>query len=108
MFDCVGTDVLFEQSQGYLKPEGKYISLVGGKSQGLVPFVKYNVWWRLVGGNSRTFKIMGLAPSGDLAREVAALVEKGVIKRLPIGSEYSMAEAVEVSVSFEGLRSDRC
>jgi NADPH:quinone reductase-like Zn-dependent oxidoreductase len=97
IFDCVGREDLYNNSIPYLKPEGKYISLVGGKTHGVVPFLKNNLWPKILGGTPRTYKILGLAPNGEYMREVARLVEEGVIKEVPIDSEFSMEQAVEVS-----------
>ncbi|KAB5583621.1 hypothetical protein GE09DRAFT_986167 [Coniochaeta sp. 2T2.1] len=96
IFDCVGDQVLYEKSPPYLKPEGKFICLVGGKTQGVVPYVKNNLWpTRIFWGTPRTYKILGLAPAGELQREVVRMVEKGWIKTVPVDSEFGMEEAVE-------------
>lgn len=72
---------------------------MGGKTQGVVPYVKNNLWpTRIFWGTPRTYKILGLAPAGELQREVVRLVEKGWIKTVPVDSEFGMEEAVEVSV----------
>ncbi|OIW27673.1 zinc alcohol dehydrogenase [Coniochaeta ligniaria NRRL 30616] len=95
VFDCVGHQVLYERSPAFLKPGGKYISLVGGKTHGVLPVLKNNLWPKFLWGTPRTYKILGLAPAGEYMREVAKLVEDGVIKKVPIDSEYSMEQAVE-------------
>lgn len=98
VFDCVGHQVLYEKSPPFLKAQGKYISLVGGRTHGILPVLKNNVWPKFLWGTPRTYKILGLAPSGEHMREVTKLVEEGVIKKVPIDSEFSMEQAVEVSI----------
>jgi NADPH:quinone reductase-like Zn-dependent oxidoreductase len=103
VFDCVGHQILFERSVPYLKPEGKYISLVGGKTHGVLPTLKNNLWPKFLGGTPRTYKILGLAPSGEYMQEVVKLVEEGIIRKVPIDSEFSMEQAVEVSSALANL-----
>lgn len=90
---------MYEKSPPFLKPEGKYISLVGGKTHGILPVLKNNLWPKFLWGTPRTYKILGLAPAGEYMREVVKLVEQGVIKKVPIDSEYSMEQAVEVGTA---------
>ncbi|KAH8906849.1 NAD(P)-binding protein [Coniochaeta sp. PMI_546] len=99
VFDCVGHQILYEKSPPFLKPAGKYISLVGGKTHGILPVLKNNLWPKFLWGTPRTYKILGLAPAGEYMREVVKLVEQGVIKKVPIDSEYSMEQAVEVGAA---------
>ncbi|KAL1866121.1 hypothetical protein VTK73DRAFT_4888 [Phialemonium thermophilum] len=95
IFDTVGDLKLFDHSTHYLKPSGKLISLVGGKTQGVWPFVRNRLWPRLLGGTPRTYRLLGLVPSGSLQRQVVEWVEEGIIKEVPIDSEHSMENALE-------------
>ncbi|KAK1756556.1 putative quinone-oxidoreductase, chloroplastic [Echria macrotheca] len=92
IFDCAGSQVLFSQSPKYMRPEGKFISIVGGASQGVVPWLRNRVP-TFLGGTPRTFQLLLLLPSGKTAREAAELVNKGVIKEAPIDSEFAFEEA---------------
>ena len=96
ILDCVGSHALFAKSTKYLKPDGKFVSIVGGWSQGVVPFVRSKVWPRFLGGTPRSFELFLLGASGQRAKEVAAWVEQGVIKEALVDSEYPMEQAVEV------------
>jgi len=96
IFDTVGNQALFSHSPAYLKPKGQFLSIAGGRSQGVVPFVRNKMIPSILGGTPRTFKILGLNPSGEFAKEVAKWVEKGDIKQVLIDSEYSMDDAIKV------------
>lgn len=98
ILDCVGSHALFAKSPKYLKPDGKFVSIVGGWSQGVVPFVRSKLWPRFLGGTPRSFELFLLGASGQRAKEVAAWVEQGVIKEALVDSEYPMEQAVEVCV----------
>jgi NADPH:quinone reductase-like Zn-dependent oxidoreductase len=95
IFDCVGGQALYRQSPKYLRPAGKFISIVGGSSQGVVPWLRNNVP-TFLGGTPRAFHLLLLLPSGKTAREAAELVSKGVIKEAPIDSEFAFEEADKV------------
>jgi threonine dehydrogenase-like Zn-dependent dehydrogenase len=103
MFDCVGDGVLFEQSQGYLKPEGRFISIVGGHSQGVIPFIKYKLVPTFLGGIPRSYQILGLQPSGTWAGEVLNWVEERLVKEIPIDSELDMNELLQVRWNIQYL-----
>lgn len=65
---------------------------------GIPAVLKNNVWPKFLWGSTpRTYRLLGLAPNGEYMREVVRLVEEGVIKKVPIDSEYEMEQAVEVS-----------
>ncbi|KAL2270627.1 hypothetical protein VTJ83DRAFT_2811 [Remersonia thermophila] len=104
IFDCVGVQTLYEHSPRYLKPSGQFINIVGGWSQGVVPFIRNKMRPRLLGGTPRSYSLFLLSASGDNAREVAALVEQDVIKRAVIDSEFLLEQAVE---AFEKLATGR-
>ncbi|KAL2187740.1 hypothetical protein L209DRAFT_683901, partial [Thermothelomyces heterothallicus CBS 203.75] len=95
IFDCAGSQTLYSCSPGYLKPEGKFISIVGGWSQGVVPYIRNKLRPVFLGGTPRSYDLFLLSASGEIAREVATLVEQGVIKQAVIDSEFPMEKAVE-------------
>jgi hypothetical protein len=97
IFDCIGDQELFSHSPAYMKPSGQLISIVGGKSEGVVPFVKNKLVPSFLGGTPRTYKILGLLPNGPYAREVATWPEKGLAKEVPIDGEFTFDQVVEVS-----------
>lgn len=82
-----------------MKPAGKVISLVGGATHGIWPFLRNSVRPRFLGGTPRTYKLLGLKPAGDLHRQVAKWVNEGLIKEVPIDSEYSMEDVLKVCIS---------
>ncbi|KAL1838168.1 hypothetical protein VTJ49DRAFT_2970 [Mycothermus thermophilus] len=104
IFDCVGVQALYERSPQYLKPHGQFINIVGGWSQGVVPFVRNKMRPRLLGGTPRSYSLFLLSASGDYAREVAALVEQGIVKRAVIDCEFPLEQAAE---AFEKLAAGR-
>lgn len=97
IFDCVGDQVLFEQSPPFLKATGKFICLTGGKSQGVIPYIKNILRPSFLGATPRTYRILGLTPSGDLMRDVVKACNEGGIKQVPVDSEYGFDEVIEVS-----------
>lgn len=102
--DCVGDQQLFSNSTGYLTYNGAFISIVGGPTQGVVPFVRNKLIPTFMGGTARTFKILGMMPSGDRARGVAKWVEDGTLKQMPIDSEYKFGDVVK---AYEKLATKR-
>lgn len=104
IYDCVGDQQLFSYSASYLSPNGALISIVGGPTQGVVPFVRNKLVPTFLGGTARTFKILGMMPSGERARGVAKWVEDGTLKQMPIDSEYKMGDVVK---AYEKLATKR-
>ncbi|AEO58621.1 hypothetical protein MYCTH_2306085 [Thermothelomyces thermophilus ATCC 42464] len=104
IFDCAGSQGLYSCSPGYLKPEGRFVSIVGGWSQGVVPYIRNKLRPVFLGGTPRSYDLFLLSASGEIAREVATLVEQGVIKQAVIDSEFPMEQAVE---AFEKLATGR-
>ncbi|KAK8123665.1 hypothetical protein PG999_003583 [Apiospora kogelbergensis] len=102
--DCVGDDSLFTRSTGYLKPEGRFLCITGGKSQGVYPFLMHQIRPVLLGRTPRSFKILGMGPSGAGAREVAGWAEKGELKEIAIDSEFKMDEVIQ---AYEKVASKR-
>ena len=96
VLDCVGSQALYTSSPRYLKPEGKFINIVGGWSQGVVPFITNKLRPCFLGGTPRSYELFLLSASGETAREAAALVEQGIIKEAVIDSVFPMEQAIEV------------
>jgi len=102
IFDTVGDQDLFSHSPKYLNPKGQLISIVGGSSNGVAPFVRNKLIPTFLGGTPRTYKILALAPNGPFAREVAGWAEKGLVKGVPIDAEFTMTQVIEVSRARAG------
>lgn len=68
-----------------------------------MPFVRNKLRPCLVGGTPRSYDLFLLSASGQIANEVAAWVEQGVIKQAVIDMKYPMEQLVEVS----GLQGER-
>ncbi|KAK4447127.1 putative alcohol dehydrogenase [Podospora aff. communis PSN243] len=102
IFDCAGGQALYDRCPGYLKEGGRFVSIVGGRTQGIVPFVRNKLRPVMLGGTPRGFDLLGLSPSGRIAEEVKGWVEKGVVRETPMDSEYKMEDALE---AFEKLAS---
>lgn len=100
VIDCVGDDTLYQSSPGYLKPDGRYLSIEAG------PFgvLKLCRWWPVMfGGTPRAFINVMSYPSGSSAKEVVSWFEKGWIKEIPIDSTFDMGDAIQVSSLETGI-----
>ena len=86
----------------YLKSTGLFLNIVGGASEGVVPWVKGTLWPKFLGGTPRRYKILGLVPGGNLQREVVRWVNEELIKEVVIDSEYEMEDVIKVSVRRRG------
>ncbi|KAK0712031.1 hypothetical protein B0H67DRAFT_602608 [Lasiosphaeris hirsuta] len=104
IFDAAGSQAIYRRSPAFLKKEGRFISIVGGKSQGVVPFVRNKLLPVFLGGTPRPFSLLGLAPNGNSAKDVAKWVDDGLLKQAPIDQEYAMEDAVQ---ALEKLASKR-
>ncbi|KAH7631423.1 hypothetical protein B0T09DRAFT_103337 [Sordaria sp. MPI-SDFR-AT-0083] len=106
IFDCAGDESIFTNSPGYLKGQGKFISIVGGPSQGIVPYVLHKLRPTWLGGTPREFELLLLLPSKKTVREVGKLIKEGVIERGVVDGDkvWEMEELVE---AYERLRSGR-
>ncbi|KAK8061053.1 hypothetical protein PG997_015274 [Apiospora hydei] len=102
--DCVGDSDLYTRSPGYLRPDGRFLSIVGGPSQGIYPFLMHQIRPVILGGTPRSYKILGMGPSGTGAREVAGWIEKGDLKEVIVDSEFTMDE---VTTAYERVASKR-
>ncbi|KAK3334490.1 hypothetical protein B0H65DRAFT_436704 [Neurospora tetraspora] len=104
VFDCAGSQEMFTKSPGYLKTEGKFISIVGGASQGVVPYIRNKLRPVWLGGTPRAFELLLLIPGKKTVREVGMLVEEGVIERGVVDGVWEMEELVK---AYERLGSGR-
>lgn len=102
--DCVGDDSLYTRSAGYMRPDGRFLCITGGPSQGVYPFLMHQMRPVFLGGSPINYKILGMGPSGAGAREVAGWVEKGDVKEITIDSEFTMDE---VKMAYERVASKR-
>lgn len=98
VLDCAGGQRLYERSVGFLKEGGRFVSIVGGKSQGVVPFVRNKLRPVVLGGTPRRYDLLAMMPSGEQAEVMKEWMEKGVVKEVPVDSEWAMEDAVKVSL----------
>lgn len=98
VFDCAGGQRLYERSVGFLKEGGRFVSIVGGRSQGVVPFVRNKLRPVVLGGTPRRYDLLAMMPSGEQAEVMKGWMEKGVVKEVPVDSECAMEDAVKVSL----------
>ncbi|KAI1419673.1 zinc alcohol dehydrogenase [Xylaria sp. FL1777] len=103
IFDCVGDDMLYYRSLGYLKTDGKYHSIERGPF-GFITEFKFNHWPVLLGGIPRTYSSVFSNPAGSSAREVVSWFERGCIKEVPVDSVFQMEDAIK---AFETLATKR-
>ena len=106
--DCVGNQFLYDMCESYLKPEGVFISIVGGDTEGVVPWIKGTIWPKFLGGTPRKYRILALLPSGSLQREVVQWVDDGHLQEVAIDSEYSMNDVIEVGKTGFSSRPSPC
>ncbi|KAF2680312.1 NAD(P)-binding protein [Lentithecium fluviatile CBS 122367] len=104
IIDCVYDSPLYTSSPSYLSLTGRFITIVGGRTQGIYPFILHKLRPVFLGGTPRRYDVLGLAPNGTLAREVAAWINDGVLKEVVIDSEFPFEEAVE---AYEKLSTKR-
>ncbi|SPO05563.1 uncharacterized protein DNG_08250 [Cephalotrichum gorgonifer] len=104
IIDCVGNQFLYDMCAAYLKPTGTFINIVGGDTEGVVPWVKGTIWPKFLGGTPRRYRILALLPNGNLQREVVQWVDDGHLPEVVIDSEVSVDEVVE---AYEKLASKR-
>ncbi|CAM1507955.1 Fc.00g048030.m01.CDS01 [Cosmosporella sp. VM-42] len=92
IIDCIGNQTLYKRCSGYLKPEGKILSIGGGM---MLPIrAKLPV---ILGGTPRSFSRVNNSPSGAGAKEVGSWLKSGWIKEIPIDSRFDMTDAVQAS-----------
>lgn len=104
IFDCVGSDELFQRSAKYLDKDGVFITVVGGVGAG--PIVRSKLLPVALGGVPRRYKLLALWPDGANAKEVARWIENGEYSKFPRDSEYSMQDAIKVWLSTSASSPD--
>ncbi|KAK4185297.1 hypothetical protein QBC35DRAFT_18470 [Podospora australis] len=105
ILDCAGSQELYSNSPRYLKEQGgKFVTCVGGWSQGVIPFVRNKLRPVILGGTPRPYHLFLLGAQGVFAEEIADYVEKGMIKDGPIDSEFDFEHVVE---AYERLATGR-
>ncbi|KAH8202742.1 hypothetical protein TruAng_003118 [Truncatella angustata] len=104
VIDCVGDDALFTRSPAYLLPTGRFIEVVPGRTRGIYPFLMNQLRPVFLGGTPRQYKILGLAPSGRYAHELAQWIEDGKVREILVDSEYGMKDVVR---AYEKLMTRR-
>jgi NADPH:quinone reductase-like Zn-dependent oxidoreductase len=102
--DTVGDGDLYTKSPAYLKPHGRFVTIVGGPTQGVAPTIKYRLRPVILGGTPRAFHLLALAPSGAQAAKVARWVDEGWVKEAPVDSIHPMEQAIE---AYEKLMTHR-
>ncbi|KAK5659525.1 hypothetical protein OQA88_727 [Cercophora sp. LCS_1] len=95
ILDCAGSQRLFSLSEGYLNEGGRFISIVGGASQGVVPFVRNKLRPVWLGGVPRGYTLLLLLPSGETVQEAVRWLRDGVVKETLIDSEFGFEDAVK-------------
>ncbi|KAK0738867.1 chaperonin 10-like protein [Schizothecium vesticola] len=101
VLDCAGGQRLFERSVGFLKEGGRFVSIVGGRSQGVVPFVRNKLRPVMLGGTPRRYDLLAMMPSGEQAEVMKGWMEKGVVKEVPVDSEWVMEDVIKAYEKLE-------
>ncbi|KPM36726.1 hypothetical protein AK830_g9852 [Neonectria ditissima] len=99
ILDCIGNQTLYKRCPGYLKPNGKVLSIAGG-FMSLVN-AKLPV---ILGGTPRAYLRVNNSPSDARAKETSEWFDNGWINEVPIDSRYEMDDAAQ---AFERLESKR-
>ncbi|ROW04744.1 hypothetical protein VMCG_04717 [Cytospora schulzeri] len=102
IFDCVGSDELFQKCAQYTERNGLFITIVGAVGAG--PILRSKLLPVSLGGVPRRYKLLALWPDGAIAKEVVKWVENGHFKHFLTDSEYSMEDAVK---GYERVASKR-
>jgi NADPH:quinone reductase-like Zn-dependent oxidoreductase len=85
-------------------PTGRFLSVVGGRTQGVYPFIRHKLRPVLLGGTPRRYDVLGLAPNGEMAREVAGWIDDGVLGEVLVDEVFPFEKLVE---AYEKLASKR-
>lgn len=96
IFDCAGNPAIYTNSPKYMRQDGRFLTIVGGRSQGIVPTILYRLRPVILGGTPRVFQLLALVPGGAYARQMVGYINEGAVKEAPIDSEYAMEDAVKV------------
>ena len=107
IFDCIGVKVLYDHCPKYLKPEGKYLSVGAGSFFQSLWMMFITSWWpSWLGGVPRQYKSIMTVATGEQQREVIRWFNEGLVRRIPIDSEYSMENALKVWLSYYSSSTD--
>ncbi|KAK4163847.1 hypothetical protein QBC43DRAFT_300814 [Cladorrhinum sp. PSN259] len=105
VFECAEShDRLFAKADHFLKPDGQFISVIGGWSQGVLPFIRNKMRPTFLGGVPRSYDLFLLGASGEIARKAVEYLERGVVREVLIDSEFGMEDVIE---AFERLATGR-
>jgi NADPH:quinone reductase-like Zn-dependent oxidoreductase len=100
ILDCIGVKALYDHCPKYLKPKGKYLSVGAGTFFQSLWMMFVAAWWPTwLGGVPRQYKSIMAVATGEQQQEVIRWFNEGIVKRIPIDSEYSMEDALKVRFS---------
>jgi NADPH:quinone reductase-like Zn-dependent oxidoreductase len=98
ILDTIGTQLLFDESPAYLKPNGKFINV--GAMEGLVTGIwsmaKNTLWPRLLGGTPRSYTFQQTNPVQETMQYLIKLVEEEKLI-VVIDKVFQMEDALQVS-----------
>ncbi|VUC24946.1 unnamed protein product [Clonostachys rosea] len=100
IIDCVGDDTLFHRSPGYLKVNGKFLSIEGGP----LGHLTLKRLPAILGGTPRGFVNVFSKPTPVSVNMVIGWIERGWMKELPVDSTFQMDDAIQ---AFEKLGTNR-
>ncbi|KAK0631114.1 hypothetical protein B0T17DRAFT_490895 [Bombardia bombarda] len=104
VLDTVGGQGLYEKSPVYMKPNGRFVTIDGGPSQGVLPYIMNKLRPVWLGGTPRAYSILLLSPAQRTVQELARWVNDGLVREAVVDSEFAMEEAVE---AYEKLQTKR-
>ena len=98
ILDAMGTQLLFDNSPGFLQPNGKYINIgaMEGLAAGVWSMAKNSLWPRLLGGTPRSYTVQQTNPDKNGMLYLIRLVEEGKLV-VVIDSVFEMEDALQVS-----------
>ncbi|KAM7183267.1 NAD(P)-binding protein [Naviculisporaceae sp. PSN 640] len=102
IFDCAGNPAIYTNSPKYMGQDARFLTIVGGKSQGIAPTILYRLRPVILGGTPRVFQLLALMPGGAGARRMVEYINEGAVKEAPIDSEYAMEDAVKAYEKLAG------
>ncbi|KUI64213.1 hypothetical protein VM1G_10993 [Cytospora mali] len=102
IFDCVGSDELFQKCAQYTDKDGIFVTIVGAVGAG--PIVRSKLLPVALGGVPRRYKLLALWPDGAIAKEVAKWVEDGQFKHFLTDSVFPIEDAIK---GYERVASKR-
>ena len=98
ILDTIRNVELYRSAAHYLKPDGLYINIGadGTQLQQILGHLRGYCLPTWLGGTPRRYMTLGLAPSGELQREVVKWADNGLLKEIPMDSELPMEDALHV------------